>query len=114
MQKVIGAEGCESYDDVTVKIYKGPDIYLPNAFTPNGDGLNDIFKGTLVGLKQFNYMRIFNRWGQQIFATTTPNYGWDGRYNGINQPAGVYVVIIGGVDFNGKIIEKKATVQLIK
>ena len=112
--KVFTPEGCESYDDVTVKIYKGPDIYLPNAFTPNGDGLNDIFKGTPVGIKQFNYLKIFNRWGQQIFYTTNYNKGWDGNWQGQKQNSGVFVVMVNGVDFKGNIIDKKSTVMLIR
>ncbi len=112
--KVFTPEGCESYDDVTVKIYKGPDIYLPNAFTPNGDGLNDIFKGTPVGIKQFNYLKIFNRWGQQIFYTTNYNKGWDGNWQGQKQNSGVFVVMVNGVDFKGNSIDKKSTVMLIR
>ncbi len=112
--KAFTPEGCESYADVTVKIYKGPDIYLPNAFTPNGDGLNDIFKGTPVGIKQFNYLKIFNRWGQQIFYTTNYNKGWDGMWQGQKQNSGVFVVMVNGVDFKGNIIDKKSTVMLIR
>ncbi len=112
--KAFTPEGCESYDDVTVKIYKGPDIYLPNAFTPNGDGLNDIFKGIPVGIKQFNYLKIFNRWGQQIFYNTHYNIGWDGMWQGQKQNSGVYIVIANGVDFNGNAVVKKETVMLIR
>ena len=112
--KAFTPEGCESYDDVTVKIYKGPDIYLPNAFTPNGDGLNDIFKGIPVGIQQFNYLKIYNRWGQEIFSTTDYRKGWDGLWQGQKQNSGVFVVIAKGVDFKGNIINKKATVMLIR
>ncbi|MGC4101595.1 lectin-like domain-containing protein [Ferruginibacter sp.] len=107
-------EGCESYDDVEVKIYKGPDIYLPTAFTPNGDGLNDDFKGTPVGIKQFNYLKVFNRWGQLIFSSSDYNKAWDGKWKGDKQPGGVYVVMANGIDFKGNTIEKKQTVMLIR
>ncbi|MEI7735903.1 MAG: PKD domain-containing protein [Ferruginibacter sp.] len=106
-------EGCESFDTVTVKIYKGPDIYLPNAFTPNGDGLNDVFRGTLVGIKQFNYLKIFSRWGELVFSTTDYRKGWDGLQKGKVQNNGVYIVIASGIDFLGNAIEKKQTVMLI-
>jgi gliding motility-associated-like protein len=112
--KAFTPEGCESYDDVTVKIYKGPDIYLPNAFTPNNDGKNDILRGIPVGLKQFNYMKVFNRWGQLIFNTTNYTYGWDGKWQTKQQPAGAYVVIVKGTDFKGNIIEKKVSVLLVR
>jgi gliding motility-associated-like protein len=107
-------EGCESFDDVTVKIYNGPDIYLPNAFTPNGDSRNDIFKGTSVGIKQFNYLRIFNRWGQLVFTTNDYNKGWDGTVSGRSQPGGIYIVIASAIDFKGNEITKRQTVLLIR
>ncbi|MGG9961641.1 PKD domain-containing protein [Ferruginibacter sp. SUN106] len=107
-------EGCESFDDVTVNIYKGPDIYLPTAFTPNGDGRNDLFRGIPVGIKQFNYLRVFNRWGQLIFATSDYNRGWDGSWQGQQQPAGVYVITANGIDFRGNEIDKRQTVMLIR
>ncbi|GAB2836264.1 lectin-like domain-containing protein [Ferruginibacter profundus] len=107
-------EGCESFDDITVNIYKGPDIYLPTAFTPNGDGRNDLFRGIPVGIKQFNYLRVFNRWGQLIFATSDYNRGWDGTWKGQQQPTGVYVITANGIDFRGNEIDKKQTVMLIR
>jgi gliding motility-associated-like protein len=112
--KAFTPEGCESFDDITVKIYKGPDIYLPNAFTPNGDGLNDVFRGTPVGIKQFNYLKIFNRWGQEIFSTTDYRKGWDGNWQAKKQNSGVFVVIVSGVDFLGNIINKKQSFLLIR
>ena len=105
--------GCESFDNITVKIYKGPDIYLPNAFTPNGDGLNDVFRGTLVGIKQFNYLKIFNRWGELVFSTTDYRKGWDGLWQGKVQNNDVFIVIASGIDFLGNAINKKQTVMLI-
>lgn len=112
--KAATPEGCESYDDVEVKIYKGPDIYLPNAFTPNGDSRNDIFRGIPVGLQEFNYLKIYNRWGQLVFNTSDYRNGWDGNWLGQKQPGGVYVVMVKGKDYKGNIIEKKATVMLIR
>ena len=87
---------------------------MPNAFTPHGDGLNDIFKGIPVGIQQFNYLKIYNRWGQEIFSTTDYRKGWDGLWQGQKQNSGVFVVIAKGVDFKGNIINKKATVMLIR
>jgi gliding motility-associated-like protein len=112
--KAFTPEGCESFDDVTVKIYKGPDIYLPNAFTPNGDGVNDVFKGIPVGLKQFNYLKIYNRWGQLVFAATDYRKGWDGLWQGQKQPGAAYIVIANGIDFNNNVIDKKQSFILIR
>ena len=64
---------------IKIKVYMGPEIYVPTAFTPNGDNLNDVVKAIPVGMKQFNYFVIFNRWGQKVFYTTDPSKGWDGQ-----------------------------------
>jgi gliding motility-associated-like protein len=69
-----------------------PKFVLPNSFTPNGDGLNDIFIATKLFIDESGYLlTIFNRWGQRIFETANPSEGWDGRYKGFYAPPGVYV-----------------------
>jgi gliding motility-associated-like protein len=87
--------GCTTSESVMVK--KDCYIDIPNAFTPNGDGINDYFfpRQMLAGrLTQFS-MRVFNRWGQVVFETKNTNgRGWDGRFNDQPQPAGVYVYLI--------------------
>ncbi len=112
--KAFTPEGCESYDEVTISIYKGPDIYLPNAFTPNGDGLNDVLRGIPVGIKEFSYLKIYNRFGEEIFVTTDYRKGWNGMWKGQKQDNGVYVVIAAGTDFRGKRVNKKGTVMLVR
>lgn len=71
--------------------------FIPNAFTPNGDAVNDIFKGKGVfeGLENFNF-QIFNRWGEMVYETTSPDDSWNGRkFNtGQKSPEGVYVYVI--------------------
>jgi len=106
--------GCESRDTINIKIYKGPDIYMPNAFTPNEDGRNDILRGKLIGLKSFDYFVIYNRYGQLIFSTTNPDEGWNGRYKFLDQPAGAYIWMASGTTFTGKKIMKKGTVLLLR
>jgi gliding motility-associated-like protein len=106
--------GCIGTSSVFIKVYRGPTYYVPNAFTPNGDGLNDIFKAVAPGIKQTNYFRIFDRWGKLIFESRDINKGWDGRYLGLQQPSDVYVWIIKGIDITGKVVEFKGTVTLIR
>ena len=65
-----------------IKRYVGAEIYIPNAFTPNGDGKNDLLKVFPVGFKSFDYVAVFNRYGEQVFFTKDWNQGWDGRVNG--------------------------------
>jgi gliding motility-associated-like protein len=99
---------------VTLKVYKGPDIYLPTGFTPNGDGKNDRFRPLTVGIKKINYFRVFNRWGQIVFSSTTLNEGWDGKLGGIEQQGGVYVWMVQGITTDDRVITKKGTVVLIR
>ncbi len=111
--KVTDIAGCIGYDSVFVQVFEGPNYHVPNAFTPNGDGLNDVFRAIPPGIAQTEYIRIFNRYGQLVFETHEWMKGWDGRYQGKLQPQGAYVWIIKGVDKNGRIIEKKGTVMLL-
>ena len=106
--------GCIGTSSVFIKLYKGPAFYIPNAFTPNGDGLNDVFRAIAPGIKQTIYFRIYDRWGKLMFDTQNITKGWDGKYGGTLQPTAVYVWIIKGVDINGKMIELKGTVTLIR
>jgi len=106
--------GCRGTASVTLKVYKGPDIYLPTGFTPNGDGKNDKFHPISVGIKKINYFRVFNRWGQMVFSSATVNEGWDGKLGGMEQPNGVYVWMVQGVTTDDRVITKKGTMMLIR
>ncbi len=107
-------EGCEGMDDVFIKAYKGPEIYVPSAFTPNNDGLNDLLRPIPVGISQFKYFRVFNRWGQLLFSTPDPSRGWDGRLNGTEQPTGTYVWMAEAIDYLGNNISRKGTITIIR
>jgi gliding motility-associated-like protein len=105
--------GCETTDSIFVRVFKGPDLYVPNAFTPNGDGKNDRFSFLAIGMKQVFYFRIFNRLGQLVYEGLDAG-GWDGRLSGIEQPSGTYVWMISGEDYNGNAYRKKGSLQLIR
>lgn len=106
--------GCKGDATVTLRLYQGPDIYVANAFTPNGDGRNDTFTPFPVGIKKLNYFRVFNRWGRLLFSTSTLSEGWNGQFLGEKQEAGVYVWMVQGITKDDKIINKKGTVTLIR
>ncbi len=107
--------GCYGEDAITVTLFKtGPDIFVPSGFTPNGDGLNDLLRPIPVGVKQLNYFRVYNRWGQLVFSTSEIGKGWDGTINGQPQATGNFVYIAQGIDFTGKIIFKKGNVTLVR
>lgn len=112
--KVTDYAGCIGYDTVFIQVYKDSGYYIPNAFSPNGDGLNDIFIATPVNIVKTDYFRIFNRLGQMVFETSEWRKGWDGRYLGKPQPIGAYIWVIQGIDKAGKVIQKKGTVLLVK
>ena len=107
--------GCFGEDEIKVRVYKGrPDILVPNAFTPNGDGNNDLFKPITIGITQLQYFRIYNRWGQLIYTTRELGQGWDGSFKGLKQGSGAYVYMVQGKDYAGKTIFRKGSVVLIR
>ncbi len=112
--QVTDAIGCTDDDDVFIKVYEGPMYYLPNAFSPNGDGLNDVFFPVPVGIQSTDYFRVFNRYGAMMFQTKEWMKGWDGTLKGKPAEAGTYVWMIKGIDKNGSVVEMKGTVILLK
>jgi gliding motility-associated-like protein len=112
--RVTDAKGCIGLDTVKVKTLDGITYYVPNAFSPNGDGLNDVFRPVPVGIVSTQFFRIFNRYGQVIFETTQVAKGWDGTFKGVQQPIGNYVWIIKGKDRNGRTLEMKGNVVLVR
>jgi gliding motility-associated-like protein len=112
-------DGCTGTAEVTVTVHNLQNIdsfayYLPNAITPNDDGKNDFFNFSATNIEFTNFeMRIFDRWGKQIFFTTNPNLGWDGKYKGKLVPQGVYSYIINFTDsqnFNRHTLHGRITV----
>lgn len=106
--------GCKGEGYVRIRVYKGPELYVPTGFTPNKDGKNDTFYPFPVGIKNINYFRVFNRWGQIVFSSTRLLEGWDGKSNGVEQATGTYVWMAEGVTADNKIITRKGTVVLIR
>jgi len=112
--KAFTPEGCESFDTINIKIYKGPEIYVAGAFTPNGDTKNDILKALPVGISSFDYFMVYNRYGQMIFRTNDHTRGWDGRVKGKDQDTGSFIWMAAATDFRGNKIFRKGTVLLIR
>jgi gliding motility-associated-like protein len=89
---VVDGSGCEGSDSIRVETKKCPfGIYFPNAFTPNRDGLNDIFQPVIIGKPSIYKLSIYNRWGQQIFETTNPGQGWNGMVKNSELESGTYI-----------------------
>ena len=113
--KVLTDDGCFAFDTVNVRVFKtDPDIFVPTAFTPNGDRLNDLLVPIPVGIAQFDFFRLYNRWGQLVFGTTETGKGWDGYIKGKEQGSDTYIWHVRGVDYTGRVVEKKGTTSLIR
>lgn len=112
---VFNEEGCVDSAFKTIRIFRtDPRIFVPNAFTPNGDGLNDVIKPIAAGIERIEYFHVFNRWGQMVFSTTTNGQGWDGKINGKVQGTEVFVWVVKATDYKGAVFFAKGTVTLIR
>jgi len=106
--------GCFGVASILVKVFKTmPDIFVPNAFTPDGTS-NNIFRPVPVGISDFHYFRVYNRYGQLVFSTTVAGRGWDGRVNGRMQNPGAYVWATEGISFQGKLVFRKGTMVMVR
>ncbi len=113
--KVTDSIGCFDTDTITVHFFKlVPGLYIPSAFSPNGDGTNEILVPKALGLKSVENFRIYNRWGNQVFSTKQIGKGWDGRFKGADQSSGTYVWYAEGTDWKNNKIYKKGYVVLIR
>ncbi len=111
--KAVSSVGCGSANaSVTVKVFK--DLFLPTAFTPNGDGLNDVYHLVVPGSYQLLSFIIYNRYGGKVFSTTSTNIAWDGTIAGQPQDAGQYVYYLQIKHPSGKKITRKGTILLLK
>lgn len=113
--KVSNDQGCFGLDTINVNVFKiDPDLLVPTAFSPDGDGLNDVLRPIAVGMKSLDAFRVYNRWGQLVFSTSQVGEGWDGRFGGQPQSSGTYVWYAEGTNYLDKKIEKKGSVVLIR
>ncbi len=96
--RVTSENGCSATDIFTVENSCRTQIHFPNAFSPNGDGINDIYRVGAVNIERASY-RIYDRWGQLIFATSDKYCNWDGTIGGSYAPAGMYFITASGVDY---------------
>ena len=107
--------GCKGTDSINVHYYKVlPDFFIPTAFSPNGDGLNDVLTPLALGMKSVDNFIIYNRWGQLLFKTSLIGVGWNGKYKSAVQETGTYVWYAEGTDYANKKIQRKGTVVLIR
>jgi len=83
--------GCELYDTIKIQVVQNPHMFMPNAFSPNGDGLNDVLRPTIVGFALINTFEVYNRYGELVYKSANNNApGWDGTFKGRPADVGVY------------------------
>lgn len=106
--KVIGENGCEATTEKQITVLDdGGELFIPNVFTPNGDGTNDVFKLTFAAPFELR-IAIFNRWGELLFESGDCYFEWDGTYKGDDAQDGTYVYLISG-KYN-----RKGTITLLR
>lgn len=116
MYYVLGVadNGCRNTDSVYVDIDYRDNLFVPTAFTPNGDGKNDIFRVSNITFQRLLEFRVFNRWGQEIFSTNDIRKGWDGSWRGVPQDMGSYQYLIRVAYPDGYVEMYKGDVTLVR
>lgn len=99
---------------VTVKVVDKSYFAIPNAFTPNGDGINDRLNVRVIGIINLIYFKVYNKWGELVFETRKFTDGWDGKYKGELQNTGSYIWIAEGRDIQGNLLTDKGMFTLIR
>ena len=105
---------CITTDTIQILILRKPGYYLPTAFTPNGDGLNDVVKPYLVSMKSLKSFSVYNRWGNLVFYSVKEGEGWDGKVKGVEQNAGVYIWILEFINSDDKKVMEKGHITIIR
>ena len=108
------ADLCVGADSIHIRAFSEADLFLPNAFSPNSDGRNDVLRPVAVGIREFKFFAVYTRWGQQVYYSANPLAGWDGKFQGRTLNAGTFVWMCSGVDFNGNSLVRKGTVVLVR
>jgi gliding motility-associated-like protein len=112
---VTDSNACTGMESINVMDSTCPQyVYLPNAFTPNGDGRNDVFRPIFAGPTSDFKFAIFDRWGRRVFESSNPSVGWDGTTGGKPQPAGMYVWECLYHLYQKPAASQKGTVMLIR
>ena len=113
---IVTAQDGITTDTYTIMVYRGAastEIYVPNAFTPNGDGKNDQVHVHSESIQSMAFY-IYDQWGELLFTSTNIQNGWDGTYKGAKEPVGVYVYSVQATMIDGRKVTKKGTITLLR
>jgi gliding motility-associated-like protein len=98
---------------VNIKVFDSVRIFVPNAFTPNGDGANDRWHIIIQGLTKQLQVSVYDRWGAMVFRSNDPNLAWDGTAGG-HALSGAFVYVVAGVDYFNKAFVYKGTLMILR
>ncbi len=113
---VTDANGCTNIDSITINVIGFYEVFLPTAFSPNADGINDTYAPIIIGLtpdRRLIDFSIYNRWGELVFISKDRFFGWDGTIGGTPQPLGTYVIVVRSEVFGEGIVHREAF-QLVR
>lgn len=111
--QAVNQYGCKAYDDVCIEVTANYNLYIPNSFTPNDDGNNDVFQIYGTGFNKVEII-VFDRWGEKLFTTTDAQKGWDGTYKGQRVKEDSYVYQVKFTTLDGKAHTKTGHVTVLK
>ncbi len=112
--RLASLSGCVTVDTQLVKVIAKVEVFLPNAFTPNNDRLNDVFTPVTIGIDKIELFKIYNRMGAEIYSWSAGKPGWDGTYKNSLQNPGTYVWQFRGIGIDGSVYYRKGFVVLIR
>jgi gliding motility-associated-like protein len=112
--RIVSEGGCVAVDTQLVKVITKVEVFVPNAFTPNSDGLNDFLFPATIGIEQIQFFSIYDRYGQQVYNWNNGKKGWDGTFKSLPQEPGVYTWHFNGTGIDGLHYYRKGIVVLIR
>ena len=113
---IVDSAGCLSVDEITINVEISGDVYVPNLFSPNGDGVNDVLNIYGWSVDEVDF-RIYDRWGELIFQSSDPNlssWGWDGTYRGVELNSAVFVYTVEVTYMDGREQVQHGNITLIR
>lgn len=112
--KVTAANGCLSVDTLPTRVFYEPEIHIPNVFSPNGDGMNDVLKLNFVNIAELKFFKVYDRYNRLVFESKSLVNTWDGSYLGRPLPSDTYYWIFSAVDNKGNAFSKSGPIIIIK
>lgn len=111
--QITDQNGCKAERTITIVAVEPGDVYVPEEFSPNGDGINDRLQLVANGITSLSF-RVLNRWGEAVFVTEEVSRTWDGTYLGTPVEAGLYTYILEAKTQDGRTIKKTGTIRLTR